>query len=164
MNAALFMGLVLRQHVLTCNKKNAIHYYIIIKLYSLGVITICNSISTNVLENKFYVLPTVHLDIRMQWNQPDALFIFGLFSHYTSLCFGLASCPSSGGHKLYTIYIVCDNWYLLYVLVDWRRDRRESTKTYITYQLSHLYIVASCWWATSKPWNTKRYSDWINRR
>jgi hypothetical protein len=28
-------------------------------------------------------------------------FIFGLFSHYTSTCFGLASCPSSGGSNVY---------------------------------------------------------------
>jgi hypothetical protein len=29
--------------------------------------------------------------------------------------------------------------------------RRQSTKTYNTYQLSHIYIVTSWWWATSKP-------------
>jgi hypothetical protein len=30
-----------------------------------------------------------------------ALFIFSLFSHYTSPCFGIASCPSSGGNNVY---------------------------------------------------------------
>jgi hypothetical protein len=29
--------------------------------------------------------------------------------------------------------------------------RWQSTKTYNTYQLSHIYIVTSWWWATSKP-------------
>jgi len=51
MNAAQFMNLVLRKNVLTCNKKSAIYYYIILKQNSLGVITICNSISINVSEN-----------------------------------------------------------------------------------------------------------------
>jgi hypothetical protein len=50
-----------------------------------------------------YVLLTVHLDIRVQWNQLDALCtrIFSLFSHYTSTRFGLSSCPSSGGNNVY---------------------------------------------------------------
>jgi hypothetical protein len=34
------------------------------------------------------------------WNQLHALFIFSLFSHYTSTCFGLASCPSPGGNNV----------------------------------------------------------------
>jgi hypothetical protein len=34
-------------------------------------------------------------------NLLDALFIFSLLSHYTSTCFGLASCPSSGGNNVY---------------------------------------------------------------
>jgi hypothetical protein len=38
-----------------------------------------------------YVLLTVHLDICMECNQLDTLFIFDLFSHYTSTSFGLAS-------------------------------------------------------------------------
>jgi hypothetical protein len=29
--------------------------------------------------------------------------------------------------------------------------RRQSTKTYNTYQLLHLYIITAWWWATSKP-------------
>lgn len=51
MNAGQFMSLVLRKHVLTCNKKNAIYYYIILKLNSLWDITKCNWISTNVSQN-----------------------------------------------------------------------------------------------------------------
>jgi hypothetical protein len=39
-------------------------------------------------------------------NQVDALFISSLFSHHTSTCFGLASCPSSGGNNIHIhIYI-----------------------------------------------------------
>jgi hypothetical protein len=54
----------------------------------------------------FYVLLTVHLDICVSWNQIDALFIFSLFSHYTSTCFGLASFPSSGGNNVYMQQLV----------------------------------------------------------
>jgi hypothetical protein len=36
----------------------------------------------------------------------DALFIFSLFSHYTSTCFGLASSPSSGGNSVYMQQLV----------------------------------------------------------
>jgi hypothetical protein len=32
--------------------------------------------------------------------QLDALFIFSLFGHYTSTCFRLANCPSSGGKNV----------------------------------------------------------------
>jgi hypothetical protein len=50
---------------------------------------------------------------------------------------------------------ICDNRYMLYVLVDcrwvWIQACQQSTKTYNTYQLSHIYIAASWWWATSKP-------------
>jgi hypothetical protein len=88
-----------------------------------------------VISKFLYVLLIVHFDIWAQWNQMYALFIFSLLSHYTSTCFGLASCPSSGGNSVYSI---CDSWYVLYVLVD-------------SYQLSHTYIVTSWWWATSKP-------------
>jgi hypothetical protein len=49
-------------------------------------------------------------------------------------CFGLASCPSSGGNNVYMRQLA----------------RRKSTKAYNTYQLSHIYIVTSWWWATSK--------------
>jgi hypothetical protein len=51
MNAAKFMSLVLRKYVLTCNKKSAIYYYIILNQNNLGVITIRNSMSTKVSEN-----------------------------------------------------------------------------------------------------------------
>jgi hypothetical protein len=51
MNAAEFMSLVLRKPVLTCNKKSVTNYYVILKQNSLGVTTICNSMSTNVSEN-----------------------------------------------------------------------------------------------------------------
>jgi hypothetical protein len=53
-------------------------------------------------------------------------------------------------HQEVTTY-VCDNCYVLYVLVDCRQAQRQSTKTHNTYQLSHIYIVTSWWWATSKP-------------
>jgi hypothetical protein len=56
-----------------------------------------------------------------------------------------------------TMYI-CDNCYVLYVLVycqlawlKWDWVNWQSTKMYNTYQLSHIYIVTSWWWATSKP-------------
>jgi hypothetical protein len=51
-------------------------------------------------------------------------------------------------HQKLTMYI-CENWYVLYVLVDCRRAiqawiaRRQSTKKYNTYQLLHIYIVTS---------------------
>jgi hypothetical protein len=35
-------------------------------------------------------------------------------------------------------------------LVDCRRGRRQSSKTYNTYQLSHMYIATSWWGVTSK--------------
>jgi hypothetical protein len=36
----------------------------------------------------------------------DALFIFSLFSHYTSTDFEIASCPSSGGKDVYMWQLV----------------------------------------------------------
>jgi hypothetical protein len=54
-----------------------------------------------------YVLLTAQLDTCVSWNQLDALFIFSLFSHYTCTCFGLASCPSSGGNNVYMWQLVC---------------------------------------------------------
>jgi aminoglycoside phosphotransferase (APT) family kinase protein len=53
-------------------------------------------------------------------------------------------------HQEVNMYI-CDNWYVFYVLVDCRRAlmvdsvqaRRQSTKTYNTYQLSHIYIFTT---------------------
>jgi hypothetical protein len=45
----------------------------------------------------FYVLLTVHLDIRFDENQLDAQFIFSLFCQSTSTCFRYVYCPSSGG-------------------------------------------------------------------
>jgi hypothetical protein len=63
------------------------------------------------------------------FNETNLMYYLSLFSEYNSTCFGL---PSS----------LCDNWYnVLYVLVDRRRARRNSTKTFNTYQLSHIYIV-----------------------
>jgi hypothetical protein len=85
-------------------------------------------------------------------NQPDALCIFSLFSHYTSTWFGLASIPSSGGNYIY-IYI----WQLERVVrLSWMSAGLDgqSTKPYSTWQLSHIYIVTSWWWANSKPETT----------
>jgi hypothetical protein len=51
-------------------------------------------------------------------------------------------------HQVAAMY-TCDNWYMLYVLIDcWRachfiHARQQLTKTYDTYQLSHVYIVNS---------------------
>jgi hypothetical protein len=60
-------------------------------------------------------------------------------------------------HQEAAMYI-CDSWYVLYGLVDcqlaWFHSNQaswQSTETYNTYQLSHIYIAASWWWATSKP-------------
>jgi hypothetical protein len=44
-------------------------------------------------------------------------------------------------HQEVTTY-VCDNWYVLYVLVGWRRAWMEW-ESYNTYQLSHIYTVTS---------------------
>jgi hypothetical protein len=43
----------------------------------------------------------------------------------------------------------CDNSYVLYILVD---CRRQSTKIYKTYyeELLHIYVITSWWWATRK--------------
>jgi hypothetical protein len=43
-------------------------------------------------------------------NQPDAPFIFSLFSHRTATCFRVASGPSSGGSNVYmwqSVRVVC---------------------------------------------------------
>jgi hypothetical protein len=45
-------------------------------------------------------------------------------------------------HQEVTMYI-CDSWYVLYILVDCRWTRRQSTKTYNTYHLLHIHIVTS---------------------
>jgi hypothetical protein len=45
-------------------------------------------------------------------------------------------------HQKATMYI-CKNWYVFYVLGYCRRVRRQSIKTYNTYQLLHIYIVTS---------------------
>jgi hypothetical protein len=63
----------------------------------------------------FYVSFTVHLDICISWNQLEALFIFSLFRHYTSTCFGLASCPSSGGNNVH----VCMQQVVRVVRFSW---------------------------------------------
>jgi hypothetical protein len=71
-------------------------------------------------------------------------------------------------HQDVAMYM-CDSWYVLYVLVYYRRAwlgwdgvchvsmshsnqaNWQSTKMYNMYQLSHIYIVTSWRWATSKP-------------
>jgi hypothetical protein len=58
-------------------------------------------------------LPEHAKEVWMYWNQLDALFIFNLFSHYTSTCFGFASCPSSSGNNVYTqqlVHVVRFSW------------------------------------------------------
>jgi hypothetical protein len=57
----------------------------------------------------------VHLDICGNWNQLDVPFVFSLFSHCSSKCFGLASSPWSRGSNLCVCVCVCDNWYVLQV-------------------------------------------------
>jgi hypothetical protein len=77
----------------------------------------------------------------MEFNQRVALCIFSIFRHYTSTCFGLASCPSSGSNNV-RVYM----WQL-------ERDVRfswQSTKPH-KFHLLHIYVVTSWWWATSKP-------------
>jgi hypothetical protein len=68
-----------------------------------------------------------------------------------SPCFGLASSPSSWGNSVYVQRIVCvAHFSLLSVgLVSWVNV--TSTYAYNTYQLSHIFIVTSWWWANSKP-------------
>jgi hypothetical protein len=53
------------------------------------------------IDLKILRLLTVHLEICMPGNQPDALFIFSLLSQYNSTCFELASSPSSAGSNVY---------------------------------------------------------------
>jgi hypothetical protein len=65
-------------------------------------------------------------------------------------------------HQEVTMYI-CSNWYVLYVLVNcqwawlewnafhYNKACQKLTKMYNMYQLSHIYIATSWWWATSKP-------------
>jgi hypothetical protein len=77
------------------------------------------------------ILLTVRLDICVEWNEPDALFIFSLFSHYISTCFGFASSPPSGGN----------NVHMRQLVVDCRGRRLKSYKTYNTDQLSLIYNV-----------------------
>jgi hypothetical protein len=48
------------------------------------------------------------MDIRVFWNQLDALFILTLFSHYTSAFNGLASGPLSGRDNVYMLQLVRD--------------------------------------------------------
>jgi hypothetical protein len=79
----------------------------------------------------------MHLDICMQWNQLEALFIFSLFSHYSSTCFGFASSPSSGDN----------NVYMRQLLRVVRLCRLSAGLDH----LSNIYIVTSWWWAISKP-------------
>jgi hypothetical protein len=43
------------------------------------------------------------------------------------------------------VRIVEPNWCITYLHFGWL-----SAKTYNTYQLPHVYIATSCWWATSK--------------
>jgi hypothetical protein len=62
---------------------------------------------------------------------------FSCYSHYTSTCFVLASCPLLGGNNVYMQSFI---WLCL-----------QPTKTYNTYQLLYAYIVISWRWATSKP-------------
>jgi hypothetical protein len=56
--------------------------------------------------NVFCIVLTVYLDTGVQWNQLDALFIFSLFSHYTSTRFRLASSHSLGGNNVYVRQLV----------------------------------------------------------
>jgi hypothetical protein len=63
-------------------------------------------------------------------------------------------------HQEVTMYI-CNIWYVLYVVVDcqlvWLGSNHSNhaswqlNEMYNTYQLSHIYMVISWWWATSKP-------------
>jgi hypothetical protein len=49
-------------------------------------------------------------------------------------------------HQEVTMYI-CDNWYVLYVLVDCRRAGRQSTKTYVMHKVG--FIIRIYWDARS---------------
>jgi hypothetical protein len=52
-----------------------------------------------------------------------------------------------------TMYI-CDNWYVLYVLVDlWPADSQLKRTTHTIYRIYtiYMYIITSWWWATRKP-------------
>jgi hypothetical protein len=91
---------------------------------------------------EFYFLSTVHHDIRMSWNQVDALFIFSLFSHYTSTCFGLAGCPSSGGNNVYMQNLVR--------VVPFRADSHIPCRS-----ANGLYCVFPIWFTQSgRVWFT----------
>jgi hypothetical protein len=52
-------------------------------------------------------------------------------------------------HQEVALYI-CNIWYVLYLLFDCQLNW-QSNKRYNTYQLSHIYIATSWWWATRKP-------------
>jgi hypothetical protein len=115
---------------------------------------------TSVRENvlRFYRCLKVDTDICWQilfcwlWiskcgcNETNLIHNLSLLSHYTSTCFGLISNPSSGGSKVYM-------WQFVRVVRLSRLSaaRRLLTKMYNTYQLSHIYIATSWWWAASKP-------------
>jgi hypothetical protein len=51
-------------------------------------------------------------------------------------------------HHQEVVMYICDSWYVLYFSVDCQQGCWQSTDTY---QLSHIYITTSWWWATSKP-------------
>jgi hypothetical protein len=76
---------------------------------------------------------------------------------HTSTCSGLASSPSSGRKNLYMRQLVrVVRLSRLSAGLDGMEfhcipARPQSTKMYNTYQLSHIYIVTSWWWAISKP-------------
>jgi hypothetical protein len=90
----------------TLNNKNYIHEEIKISL-NWGIA--CRSSVKNVFSHLIHKNTThrilyfvVHASRYMRvMNQLDALFIFSLFSRYTSTCFGLVNSPSSGGNNVY---------------------------------------------------------------
>jgi hypothetical protein len=58
------------------------------------------------------------------------------------------ACSSSSGDN--NVYI-CDNWYVLYFLVDCPSRPANSRLRHITHTKCHTYTLLSWWWATSKP-------------
>jgi hypothetical protein len=48
--------------------------------------------------------------------------------------------------------VIKPTWCIIYLqFIEALMAGRHSTKTYNTYQLSHIYFAASWWWATNKP-------------
>jgi hypothetical protein len=82
----------------------------------------------------------------------------GLYLYHGLCCWYWLEALSCEAQSSFTVYILCSlkfdrkqnkTWNGLSCFVD--QVCRQSTKTYNTYQLSHIYIVTSWWWATSKP-------------